>query len=277
MNARQIHALIAASASNPQLIARWRQRPDLLRTAGIEPDQLDLRVLENFVGLSLKVRHNGLRGDFPLSFRLLSVTGLEIEVFAAYASNCAQSGHAFAATPRERARDLIAFLDRWLDPAQRNHALLWDILRHEYALSCLRQESAAPLPAAGLVIRYRARATGGSIPMLNGAVAQHVMHCDPERLAAVLRRKVPALDTVPAADTYCCYWRSAETGEIRFLRVDALGYFAIEAIDGRRSAADICDRLLGDRRLLPQFLRSLDQLAGIGLVRFERPPGSVAA
>ncbi|AHI80814.1 hypothetical protein BTRA_5081 [Burkholderia thailandensis USAMRU Malaysia  len=277
MNAGKIHAVIAAGAKDPRLIEHWRWRPDLLRRAGIEPDHLDLRVLENFAGLSLKVRHNGLRGDLPLSFRLLSVAGLEIEVFAAYASDCAESGHVFAATPRERARDLMAFLDRWLDPAQRNHVLLWDILRHEYALSCLRQESAAPLPAARRIIRHRDRATGGCIPMLNGSVAQHVMHCNPEDLASALRQKEPPLDAVPAADTYCCYWRSAETGEIRFLQADTLGYFAIEAIDGRRSAADICDRLLGGRRLLPQFLRSLDQLAGIGIVRFERPLGSAAA
>ncbi|MBF3725775.1 hypothetical protein ISG25_24750, partial [Burkholderia pseudomallei] len=186
MNARTIHALIAASTKDPQLIERWRRHPDLLRGAGIAPGDLDWRALEHFVGLSLKVRHNGLRGDFPLSFRLLSVVGLEIEVFAAYASDCAESGHVFAATPQERARDLIAFLDRWLDPAQRNHVLLWDILRHEYALACLRQAGDAPLADARPAARHRARATAGGIPTLNGSVVQHVMRCNPDDLAAAL-------------------------------------------------------------------------------------------
>jgi ABC-type spermidine/putrescine transport system permease subunit II len=58
----------------------------LLTLGGIVWTALDLAALGKFAGLSVKVRHNPLRPMMPLTFRLMSVAAIEIEIFAAYAA-----------------------------------------------------------------------------------------------------------------------------------------------------------------------------------------------
>ena len=132
MTARQVHAVLAAGVDDPALLAGWEQDPERLRAHGIET--IDLDAIRKFAGLTAKVRHNLLRDDLPLTFRLLNVAGLEIEVFAAYAA----VRRKFAATTAERIRDLVAFLDGWVDRERREHVLLWDLIRHEAAIGAVR-------------------------------------------------------------------------------------------------------------------------------------------
>ena len=110
MNASQVHAIIAAGLENPALLERWRRQPDLLRNRGVDPQALDLDALWKFAGLSIKIRHNGLRGELPSTFRLLNIAGLEIEVFASYASFQAGQGNRYSATADGRSQDLLLFL-----------------------------------------------------------------------------------------------------------------------------------------------------------------------
>ena len=78
MNARRVHAVLAAGVQNPALIEAWRRDPELLRGLGLDPAKVDLDALWKFAGLTLKVRHNGIREDLPLTFRLLHVTELAV-------------------------------------------------------------------------------------------------------------------------------------------------------------------------------------------------------
>src|SRR5437868_6318216 len=114
MIASRIHAVVTAGIENPSLISRWRANPELLRRQGIEPSMVDLDALWKFAGLTVKVRHNALRDELPASFRLLTLLGLEIDLFTAYAIDTASRGARFAPTTEGRTLDLLVFLEGWL-------------------------------------------------------------------------------------------------------------------------------------------------------------------
>src|SRR5438067_124802 len=121
MNARNVQAVLAAGVQSPDLLSKWQADPTFLRSKGIDPATIDLAALRKFAGLSIKVKHNGLRFDLPLTFRLMSLAEMDIGIFSAYATYCAANGHRLAKTSAERACDLISFLESWLDLAQKTH------------------------------------------------------------------------------------------------------------------------------------------------------------
>jgi hypothetical protein len=267
MFASQVHAVIAAGLENPALLARWRQEPNLLRKCGVDPEGVDLDALWKFAGLTTKVRHNGLRGDLPLTFRLLNVAGLEIEVFASYASFQANEGRGYAPTAEARSRELSMFLEHWLDFDKREHALLWDLIRHEVTLARLRKTchnsdeatvDQAPVPR---------RPRSNSIPHLCGEVVLHELQSDPRVAEVILRQKRPRLDQVPLATFYSCYWlRNAE--ELFTLELDELGFYLLSLIDGEKSLADLACMITGSRRPSRELLNAFAELATTGVVGF---------
>lgn len=264
-----MHAVIAAGLENPQLLARWRQEPDLLRSCGIAPEEIDLDALWKFAGLTAKVRHNGLRADFPLTFRLLNVAGLEIEVFASYASFRASEGGRYADTSHARARDLLGFLEHWLDFDRREHALLWDLMRYELALAQL-SSIVAPVtasPAAAPLTQPAPRAA--SVPRVCGHIILHEMRCDPRLVGAMLQEKSPRLDEVPLGALHFCYWRRGAAAEMHILELDEFGFYLLSLVDGRRSAADLSRMIGGSRRPTKAFLKVLGELAAIGILTFD--------
>lgn len=265
MRARSVHAVLAAALDDPQLVARWRREPDMLRRCGVDPDELDLDALWKFAGLTAKVRHNGLRAHLPLTFRLLNVAGLEIEVFASYASFRAAEGGRYAATTEARAHDLSAFLEGWLDFDRREHALLWDLLRHEMALARLSKlaVTAAASPA-GKAPAPRA----ASVPRVGGHVILHEMRCDPRVVGALLSERSPRLEEAPPGAFHFCYWRRGAAAEIHILQLDELGFYLLSLADGARSAADLSRLTGGGDRPARGFLKALGELAAVGVLTF---------
>jgi hypothetical protein len=266
MSARQVHAVIAAGVENPSLLARWEKEPEHLRDRGVDPATIDLDALRKFAGLTVKVRHNGLREELPLTFRLMNVAGLEIEVFSAYAASRAAEGRGYAPTTEGRTLDLIAFLERWLDRERREQALLWDMIRHEHALA--RLAKAPPSPACAANGRAPSAA---SVPRLCGAIVLHEMQSDPREVAAALRQSRPPLGEIALELRYLCYWRPGGASEIDIVELDAFGFYALSLVDGARSAADLSEAMGGKRRPARAFLRLLGELGAAGLLRFERP------
>ena len=170
MNASRIHAVIAAGLDNPQLLARWRREPELLRDCGVDPREFDLEALWKFAGLTAKVRHNGLRAELPLTFRLMNVAELEIEVFASYASfHASEGGQRYANNVESRTQYLLAFLERWLDFERREHALVWDMIRYELALTRL-SKLAVDIPSPVDESPAQPVARAASVPSLRGEV-----------------------------------------------------------------------------------------------------------
>jgi hypothetical protein len=268
MTASRVHTVIAAGLENPQLLARWQQEPDLLRECGVDPDALDLDALWKFAGLSAKVRHNGLRADFPLTFRLLNVAGLEIEVFANYASFRASAGARYADTPEARAQDLLNFLEHWLDFDRREHVLLWDLMRYELARARLSR-LAAPVPSSSSInssAQTTPRAT--SVPRICGDVILHEMRCDPRAVGAKLQEKSPRLEEVSLGTFHFCYWHSGAAAEISILQLDELGFYLLSLVDGKQTAADLSRLMGGSSRPARGFLKALDELAAVGVLEF---------
>lgn len=268
MNAGRVHAVIAAGLDNPALLARWRREPDLLRSLGVDPGRLDLDALWKFVGLAAKVRHNGLRADLPLTFRLLNVTGLEIEVFASYASALATEGRSLAGTHVARTRDLLSFLEHWLDLHRRDHALLWDLIRYEVALTRLSKPASVPALRStrrGLGPRPRA----SSVPRVCGVVVLHEMAFDPRQLEALLRERNPRLDDAQLGTFHFCFWRRGAAAEVHILELDELGFYLLSLADGKRSAADLSRLIGGSEKPAKGLLNALGDLGEMGILAFD--------
>jgi len=273
MIASRIHAVVTAGIENPSLISRWRANPELLRGQGIEPSMVDLDALWKFAGLTVKVRHNALRDELPASFRLLTLLGLEIELFTAYAIDTASRGARFAPTTEGRTLDLLIFLEGWLDHEFRAHGLLWDLIRHERALGRLARTAPAvgsspdlwrsgeppPTPAFDIV------------PRIRGEVALHEMTSDPKLTAAALQDDAPDLSVIPRIESRVCYWRTDSGPEVVTLSLDQLGFAALSLVDGVRTAAELQRALGGGRRPSPALLRVLGELQTIGVIVLRRP------
>lgn len=257
--ARAVHAVLAAGVENPALIAAWRADPAQLRRLGVEPADIDLDALWKFAGLTIKVRHNGLRDDYPLTFRVMSAIGLEIELFAAYAG---QRGARLAPTTEQRVVELMAFLERWLDRARPDHLLLWDAIRHERALVELRRAAGEGGASGGV-------ATARSVPRVRGALILHEMSCDPRAIAGALTSRVLTPDAIPRAPTCMAYWRA---DSLAILALDELGYYLLSRIDGKTSAAALHRALGLTGKTSPVVLDALTQLAALGVIGFGPPP-----
>jgi len=269
MNARNVHAVIAAGVHQPNLLAKWQGDPGFLRSKGIAPEAIDLAALRKFAGLTVKVRHNGLRLDLPLTFRLMSLAELGIEVFSAYATQCATNGHRYGKTSADRTCDLISFLETWLDFKQRNHSLLWDIIRHEQALALLRNSTAEiATVSADNVDSPRSTLRGSSVPQVRGQIILHRMQCDPVAVKSALFQRPVRLDQIPEEIHFYCFWRSAVANEVHILDVDEFAYYALQFVDGNTSVAQLNRRMGGGSRPTKAFTRALQQLADIGILDF---------
>lgn len=268
-----VHAIVAAGIENPALIARWRAEPDLLRGHGIEPSQIDLDALWKFAGMTVKVLHNALRDELPATFRMMNIAGLEVEVFAAYASDCAARRARFAPTTEGRALDLIAFLDGWLDREVAAHALLWDLIRHERALVQLGRSAPAVGSSPDLrgLGEPRAQPAADVVARVRGEVVLHEMTSDPQAVAAALQTGALEVAAVPRAKSYAGYWRTDASSEVNILQLDELGFFTLALVDGKRTAAELYRGLGGGRRPPPSFLRLLGELQTLGIVGLRRP------
>jgi len=272
MSAIQVHSVVAAGLADPALLARWRQDPELLRGHGVDPAELDLVALWKFAGVALKIRHNGLRTDHPMTFRLLSVTGLEIEVFASYATFRACAGRPHPTTNEQRAEEFVVFLDHWLDPGRREYALLWDLIRHERALCRLGRTGVTSPDPVATDMRSPSKLCAASVPRILGEVVMHEMRCEPAELVARLKDRSPRLEKVRLGPRQFCYWRGSAAPELRILELDELGYYLISFVDGKRTVSQL-SRMLGARRPAPQFLRALSDLAGVGVLTFGQRAG----
>jgi hypothetical protein len=273
MTPRKVHALLAASLANPSLIEALRHEPDRVRRYGVEPGSVDLAALQSFAGLTAKVRHTALRDELPMTFRLLSTEGLEIDVFAAYALHVSLEGRQFAPTTAERARDFIAFVGTWLDRENPTHLLLWDLMRHEHSIARLTQSRVRP-PGEARAGELRPRPPGGA-PCLRGEVLLHEMTSDPRVAIARLQGREPDLRGLGSAERYVAYWSPYDASGMSVVDLDLLGYCTLRMVDGETSALEI-DRALGGKGRKPRknLLRLLQQLAAIGIIAFDDPDGS---
>lgn len=272
MSARQVHAVMAAALANPHLIERWQQEPELLRKHGLSSADLDLNALWKFAGLAVKIRHNGLRGELPWTFRLLNVLGLEVDIFASYGSFLARTGTSLGNSSEARAQDLCAFFEHWLDCENADHSLLWDLIRHELTLMQLSKIETLDPPSRTSAPLQEAPPCPATISSVCGNIVLHAMRCDPRTVIATLRHTSPPLHTVTREDCHLCYWRPPATSDLHILQLDELGFYLLSCSDGSVSAADLSRRLVGGRRTAPNLLKVLAELRAVGILSFHTKP-----
>jgi hypothetical protein len=188
---------------------------------------------------------------------------MEIEVFGAYTAF--HSGKSLGPTTEARCDDLLRFLEKWLDCDQREHALLWDLIRHELALAKLRKLETTAKPSSRAASKMKSLS---SVPHVRGELVLHEMRSDPRLVEEVLRKKKPSFDRIPLDSFYFGYWRF--NGEdIYVIELDALSFSILSAINGKRSVAALSD-LLGASRRPPQILlNAFANLATIGIITFD--------
>jgi hypothetical protein len=273
MKPRLVHAFMAAGVENPSLLQLWQGEPDLLRSYGVDPDGLDFEAMRKFAGFTAKVRHNGLRGSLPLTFRFLNVTGLEIELFSSYALFRASEGSAFSETTEARTRDLVSFLEQWVDPDRREHAMLWDLGRYELALSQLSKQVRAVRSLPATKARSRSLPSAAGVPRVCGQIILHEMRSDPRTIASRLQEKSPSLEGISFGTFQFCFWSGSEGGEINIIELDELGFYILTLADGKRSTSDLSRLMGGKSRPARGLLKALKELAGIGIIVFDTAPG----
>lgn len=266
MTAARVHAVLAAAVDNPALIARWKENPKLVSLYGIGPESIDLETLSKFAGLTVKVRHNGVRQIVPVTFRLMSLLGLEIEIFASYASFIAKKKRQYAATAEERLSELIGFLEDSLDHRRRNHILIWDLIRHEQAVAQLTNMIAKPSRVGGGEHGITPKCEH-SVPTVCGYTVLRSMRCDARTLALLVSQSVPELSELRLERRYFCYWLAPSVGEIQMLDLDDFGFYLLSLIDGKRSTTELNRQLGGDRRSFQFLLNYLSNLAEIGIIQ----------
>lgn len=269
MSLARVQAVMAAGIEQPRLLVRWRAQPERLRALGVDPAEIDLDVLAKFSGLGVKVRHNPLRAHYPLSFRLMSATAMEIAMFSAYAEFRSLRRLPWAAAMPDRARDLLDFLDGWLDDDDSVHARLRDALRYEDAIARLGPWHVA---ADNVGVDAGDDVVLPDVPRLLGSVRLHEFGCDPRVLAAALHASVPDLDAVPDESHALCFWRSPDADDVSVLDLDALGFHLLARIDGRRSVPALVRSLGGGRGATAAVRAALATLADFGLVQLSTMP-----
>lgn len=248
---------MAAGLKDPALLARWREDPEALARLGVDPAELDLDALTRFAGLTVKVRHNPARDSLSATFRMLQVTGLEVEFFAAYAMDRARSGVPFASSTEDRTRELVAFLEAWVDPARPEQAMLGELARHERTLAELAALSPPEEPAARAILRARA------VPRRRGQQRLRTVGWDPRAIVAALQTANPDLGALVRGERHLCYWRLGPA--LRLVELDIAGFRALELVDGRRTAGAVARALTGGTSARAG-LALLGQLGEAGLI-----------
>ncbi|MFC5742366.1 hypothetical protein [Dyella tabacisoli] len=258
MNLHRLHAVLAAGVEQPQLLEQWDRQPGLLSQLGVDPSGLDLAALRKFAGLTVKVRHNPLREQMPLSFRLMSIASIEIDMFADYAMFRSKRQLRYATSAAARAGDLLDFLADWIDPAKREQLLLWDVIRYEDAIARL-----------GPWLEQTPEAVDNSVtacPRLRGTVLLHELQSDPRALADMLYTSAPDLSRVPLQPQHLCFWRAPESDQAAVLTLDELGFYLLSMLDGQRSVSALTQCLGGGRDARNAVSRGLRAFSKLGIV-----------
>ena len=145
-------------------------------------------------------------------------------------------------------------------------ALLWDLIRHEMALSRLRKTSARCDESTVNDAPVQRRARSNSVPRLCGEIVLQEMRSDPRVVEKLLRRKRPNLKEVSLGTLHFCYWRTPE--DLFILQLDELGFFLLSTIDGKRSVADIGYLINGRRKATAELSNAFSELGAIRIVAF---------
>lgn len=270
MRADLVHSLLAASMVKPSLLADWHDAPGALSRFDVRPEEFDLAALRRFSGLAFKVRHNALRGPYANTFRLLNLSGLEIEMFAEYACECSAQGVELAHNNEERARMLLQFIGKWHRQDLPAHALIWDMARHEQAVGELdaSSEGRSEVPA-------RPDAHGPmnleSKVSRRGAMRFHELRHSPLEILDAMRVPAPDLTALEMGRHLLAYWRAPDSTSVQLVELDEFGFVILQSADGSHSLRELAKLVGIGRPQWPYVVEMARQLVQAGLLSNETP------
>jgi ribosomal protein L12E/L44/L45/RPP1/RPP2 len=231
-SARHVHAVLAAAVDDPSLLLRLQRQSG---KAGAKDAALDFDRVRLFAGLAVKVRQNDVRLSLPLTFKLLDLLKISIELFASYAKQAAALRKANKKSRADKIQSIGEFLDAWLDRENPDQALVHDIRRHECALTDLRDRAAAmPGRPSGV---NDAKVTPKSAPWRDERLIHYEMSCNPLELERQLRSRHCDLSTIRRGQFYYIYRWDDLRACVSADEVDELGYVLIDLANGKRSVA----------------------------------------
>lgn len=260
------HSIVATGLADADRLRAWGAEPARLEEFGVDPSAVDLGSLADFAGLSEKIRHNPCRDDLQLTFRLLLVSGLEIELFRDYAPRSLQRRRQGLNSVADRLDGLLQFVEGWASGTDQVRCFIRDVLRHEHVIASLRTAAVGTFRTAD-----PSKPGGQVIPLYNGHLLIRRMTCDPRQVGRVLRAREPDLGQIERGSWTFGYHKAAG-GRLRMLEVDHGVGDLILAVDGRTSADGIAERLFGHGPATGSLLAAFDQLTELGLLVW-RPGG----
>lgn len=266
LEARHVHSLLAAAMAEPLLLESWRSRGSRGKKTAPAKMGLDIEKVWQFAGLVTKVRYNDVRLIVPLTFKLLDLAGVSIEVFATYAR---QADVLRKAGRKSASEKLLAFsnlLDEWLDHDNALHALIWDLMRHESALFSLQAVHASQT--------YRTPDTGPtpvsarSLPVPRGAVVHYEMSCNPVELVRRLRSEPGKIPEPARGNFFFAYCPGNDSEHMRVLELDAVGSVVLDLCDGNHTVSQLRTILqaAGIRLRTKDLCDAISKMAADGLL-----------
>jgi hypothetical protein len=228
--------MLAAAVDDPLVLERLRRRARSRGAAAFDFERVRL-----FAGLAAKVRQNDIRLRLPLTFALFDRLKISIAIFADYAKPAAALRQANKKSHADKIDSFCRFLDGWLDHGNPDHALAWDLIRHERALFELRDGAAVAPGQPGDA--KREKVTAKSIPMRCARTVHHEMSSDPLELEQILRTRSGDLSALARGQFHYVYRWDAPRGCVSIDAVDDLGCVLFDCADGTTSVAQIAAAL----------------------------------
>lgn len=261
-----VQSVMAAALADPHRLEEWIEEPRLLERYGMDAAAMDLSALADFAGLSEKVRHNQCREHLELTFRLLRLSGMEVELFRSYAPRSRQRRRQGLTTVADRLDGLAAFVEAWAQQGDAGRTLVRDVLWHEYVIAVLR-DSGAAATADGLD-----PAASHAVPVHDGRLAVRRTTCSPFQVTEVLRAREPDLAAIERG-TWTFVYHRAPPGPVRVMEVEDGVAELLLAVDGRSSVEEIARRLFGSDELTGSLRSTFDEFARLGLLAWCRSGG----
>ena len=249
---------------DPVRLAREAAKPPAQRSAALR--ELDLDSLADFMGLTEKVRHNQVRGDLEMTFRLLRITGQEIQLFRDYAPTSLQRRARRLTSPTQRLDGLVEFTESWAgtDPQR---CLVRDVLRYEHTVARFRRDTSVEEDREPAVLLT------DSVLTHHGTIVAVDATCHPVAVLDALRAHEPDLQRIERQPYVLVYHRSP-CGRFRALEVEPGARALLDAVDGRSSVRELAQLLFGDDALADALRAAYQALADIGLVTTNGAPTS---
>jgi hypothetical protein len=268
-----VHSVLAAALDSPELLENWRHDPQRLARVQIAPETLDLETLWKFAGFACKIRHNDVRKEIPLTFRLMSLLKVDLSVFAYYARSAAELRDAGVKSTEAKLNSLLEFFRNWLNLAQDEHALVWTMASHEETLCRLRRLAPSdPTPSSQPALE---QLTVRSVPQIAGKLIVRKMPYEPRFIERALHQGQLDLARLNRGEYILGYWAAPLTNQKQIIPLDPTGSYLLSLVNGQSSVEAMLDRIGISREDVAsqhQVLEYFGQLATLGLVTASTAP-----